>query len=104
MDVEALREALASGQKRLRITTHAQIEAFKDGLDLEDFRLVLETGRVIESYPERSRLLVFGRTLGAAVPVHIVIEEGKDEVVIVSSYVPDSREWIGYVRRRGKRP
>lgn len=103
MNLETLREAVAQGKKRLRITSHAQIEAFKDGLDLEDLRLVLETGRAIESYPERGRLLLFGRTSAAEVPVHIVVEEGGDEVVIVSSYVPDAREWIGYLRRRRKR-
>jgi hypothetical protein len=101
--LEALRGTLASGQKRLRITTHAQVEAFKDGLDLEDLRRVLELGRAIEDYPERSRILLFGRTLGAEIPVHIIVEVGEGEVVIVSSYVPDSREWIRYVRRRRKR-
>jgi hypothetical protein len=103
LDLEALRGTLASGQKRLRITTHAQVEAFKDGLDLEDLRRVLELGRAIEDYPERSRILLFGRTLGAEIPVHIIVEVGEGEVVIVSSYVPDSREWIRYVRRRRKR-
>lgn len=71
MDLEALRQALRQGQKRLRITTHAQVEAFKDGLGLEDLRRVLETGVTIESYPERDRLLVFGRTSNAGIPVHL---------------------------------
>ena len=101
--METLRRALAHGEKRLRITTHAQVEGFKDGLTLEDLRLVLETGRVIESYPERNRLLVFGQSAAAALPVYIVVEEGDNEVVVVSSYVPDPNEWVGYVKRRRKR-
>lgn len=32
MDIEALREAVRSGRKRLRITTHAQVEGAKDGI------------------------------------------------------------------------
>ena len=102
MDLEALRDALSRGEKRLRITAHAQVEGFKDGLELRDLHFVLETGRLIESYPERRRLLLFAIVPSSRLPVHIVIEDGNDEVVIVSSYVPDPSEWIAFAKRRRK--
>ena len=40
MDIERLRSQVASGEKPLRITTHAQVEAAKDGLLLADLRIV----------------------------------------------------------------
>lgn len=102
LDLEALRDALSRGEKRLRITAHAQVEGFKDGLELGDLRFVLETGRAIESYPERRRLLLFAATPSSRLPVHIVVEDSNDEVVIVSSYVPDPNEWIAFAKRRRK--
>lgn len=44
----------------LRITTHAQVEAFKDGLTLADLRAIFQTGMIIEDYPEQDRALVVG--------------------------------------------
>lgn len=42
MDIERLRSQVASDEKPLRVTTHAQVEAAKDGLLLADLRFVFE--------------------------------------------------------------
>ncbi|MBI2886559.1 MAG: DUF4258 domain-containing protein [Chloroflexi bacterium] len=102
MDIGTLRQAITSGAKALRITSHAQIEAFKDGLSLADLRKALETGRVIEAYPEGTRALLYA-LVQATIPVHLVVEDAGEEVVIVTVYVPDERDWIGFTRRR-RRP
>ena len=99
LDIEGLRRSIADGERPLRITTHAQVEAFKDGLRLVDLRHVFETGRVIEEY-ERGRALVFGWPRTIRLPVHVVVEAAPEEVVLVTAYVPDESEWIGYSRRR----
>jgi hypothetical protein len=54
-NIDQLRQDVASGKRALRITTHAQIEAFKDGLLLKDLRHVFEQGEVIEIYPDDNR-------------------------------------------------
>jgi len=36
LDIEQLRKDVATGKRPLRITSHAQMEAFKDGLALID--------------------------------------------------------------------
>lgn len=100
MDLDAVRAGVESGRKPLRITTHAQVEAFKDGLTLADLREVFQTGTIIEDYPGQGRALILGRSVGSKLPAHIIIEESADEVVIVTAYIPDDRLWIEGRRRR----
>jgi hypothetical protein len=54
-EIDKLRTDVASGKRPLRITSHAQIEAFKDGLLLTDLPYVFEYGEVIEIYPDDRR-------------------------------------------------
>lgn len=102
VEIESLRRSVAEGTRLFRVTTHAQVEAFKDGLKLADLHHVFETGQVIEQH-ERDRALLFGWAQSAKLPVHLVVEAAAGEVALVTAYVPDSAEWIGYTRRRRKR-
>jgi hypothetical protein len=103
LDIERLRSQVASGEKPLRITTHAQVEAAKDGLLLVDLRFVFEKGRVIEEYPEELWTLLYADTPTDGIPAHIVIEDAEAEGVVVTAYVPDPDIWIANVHRRRKR-
>ncbi len=103
MDIERLRSQVASGEKPLRITTHAQVEAAKDGLLLADLRFVFEKGRVIEKYPEERRMLLYADTPTDKMPAHLVVEDTEADGVIVTAYVPDPDIWIADMRRRRKR-
>lgn len=100
MNITALRADVRSGRRRLRITSHAQSEAFKDGLLLADIRFVFEQGEVIEVYEGESRGLLYGIPPAIQIPVHIVVEDSPTEGVIVTAYVPDTRKWIADRRRR----
>ncbi len=99
-DIEQLREDVAVGKRPLRITTHAQMEAFKDGLLLAELRYTFEQGEVIETYPHDNRGLLFAQLLEANIPVHIVVEDTPDEGVVVTAYIPDRRKWIAGKRRK----
>lgn len=100
MDIEQLRRQVTDGEKPLRVTTHAQIEAAKDGLLLIDLRHVFETGRVVEGYPAEQRVLLCGEAVSSKLPVHIVVEDALTEGVIVTAYIPDPRLWAWHARRR----
>lgn len=100
LDLERLRRDIQFKKRPLRITTHAQIEAFKDGLLLSDLRHVFEEGEVIEVYPNERRWLLYARLNEVDVPVHVVVEDAPNEGVIITAYVPDSRKWIADKRRR----
>lgn len=99
IDLAGLRSAVATGVVPLRITAHAQVEAFKDGLTLTDLRHVFQSGRAIEEH-DPNQAVLFGWAVSARLPVHVVIEAGEGEAVVVTAYVPDDGEWIGYTRRR----
>jgi len=99
IDIRDLRRSVAEGERLLRVTTHAQVEAFKEGLQLADLRHIFETGKVIEEY-ERDRALLYGWAVTAHLPVHLVIEIAPEEIVLITTYIPDASEWIGYTRRR----
>ncbi len=102
-NIERLRNDVASGKRALRITTHAQIEAFKDGLLLKHLRHVFEQGEVIEIYPDDNRGLLYAKIAKNNLPVHIVVEDTPEEGVIVTAYVPDKGKWIADKRRRTQR-
>lgn|GEM_PF-843524 len=102
-DIEKLRADVASGKRSLRITSHAQVEAFKDGLLLADLRYVFEYGQVIEIYPDDNRGLLYEKPPEHGLPVHIVVEDTPKEGVIVTAYIPDKSQWIRDSQRRGRK-
>lgn len=98
MDLEKIRERIRLG--KWRISKHAMIESFKDGLSPRDIKDIIINGKVIESYPERERYLIYG-TLSDDMPVHVVIDYSDDElIVVVTAYIPDEREWIAFQKRK----
>ena len=104
MDLPRLRRLLREAKVGVRLTTHARIEAVKDGLTETDLRRTLEQGEEIEAYPDRGRALLLGWT-EEHLPCHTVIEweAGDSQVVIVSAYIPERREWYSDWRRRRRR-
>lgn len=102
-DIDKLRADVASGKRPLRITSHAQIEAFKDGLILADLRYVFEYGKVIEIYPDDDRGLLHSILPEHNLPVHIVVEDTPKEGVIVTAYIPDKSQWIANIRRQRRK-
>lgn len=103
LNIEQLRKDISSGARLLRITSHAQVEAFKDGLALVDLRFTFENGEIIEQYPDENRGLLFADVPEIEMPVHIVIEDTPDEGVIITAYIPDKRLWIKNRIRKPKR-
>ena len=67
---------------------------------MADLRNVFEHGQVVEDYPAERRALLYASAGINQMPVHIVIEEGENEGVIVTAYIPDPSLWIGSMRRR----
>lgn len=98
MDVAHIREMFQEG--RFNLYFHAFQEALKDGITGDDILYVIEHGEVIEEYSDRERCLIFAITRGD-MPLHVVVDYScRDELQVVTVYVPDQREWIAYRRRR----
>ncbi|MEW6687340.1 MAG: DUF4258 domain-containing protein [Candidatus Edwardsbacteria bacterium] len=80
--------------------THCLIEAKKDDVGPEDILYCLLTGKIIEAYPERKRVLVYS-TMPNGIPLHIVCDlSQKGILAIVTCYIPDKKEWIKYQKRK----
>jgi hypothetical protein len=76
------------------------IEAVKDGLSPRDIKNIILTGKIIESYPERERHLIYG-VLPNDIPVHVVVDYSDNEqIVAVTAYIPDEKEWIAFQKRK----
>jgi hypothetical protein len=98
MDIRQIREKFRQGQ--FSFYFHAFQEALKDGLTGDDVLHVIHHGEIIEEYPERDRCLLYA-PVPSGMPVHVVVDYScEDELQIVTTYIPDDREWIAYRKRR----
>jgi len=81
---------------------HAITEAKKDGVEPEDVVYVLLTGKIIERYPKRHRILVYGTMLNGS-PLHVVCDySDKNIMYIPTVYIPSDKEWTNNYQRRKK--
>ncbi len=79
---------------------HAVVEAAKDGLSPRHIKEIILTGKIIESYPERERHLIYG-ILPDGIPVHVVIDYSNlEQMVAITAYIPTEEEWIAFQRRK----
>ena len=80
--------------------THCLIEAKKDGVGPEDILFCLLTGKIIERYPRRKRVLVYG-AMSKNMPLHVVCDLSQRGILaVVTCYIPDEKEWLRYQKRK----
>ncbi len=61
-------------------------------------------GEVIEEYVDRKRVLIYAELKEENLPVHIIVDYSfREEPVIVTAYVPDSRYWLKYKTRKARK-
>ena len=85
--------------------SHAITEAKKDGVDPEDVVYVLLTGKIIERYPKRHRILVYGTMLNG-LPLHVVCDYSDEDIMYIPTvYIPSDEEWTNnyQCRKRGEK-
>jgi len=86
--------------------SHAITEAKKDGVEPENIVYMFLTGKIIEGYPERQRVLVCGQMLNG-LPLHVVCDYSDSGLIYIPTvYIPSDDEWTSNYQRRktgGKR-
>lgn len=98
MNIERIRSLIE--KEDYYFYTHCLVEAKKDGISPEDIIYCLFTGRIIESYLQRKRILAYG-TMPNGIPLHIVCDlSQKALVAIVTCYIPAEEKWIKYQKRK----
>jgi hypothetical protein len=100
--VENIRKRFSAGE--YAISDHAIIEARKDGIEpctAEKLEWVAINGDIIEKYIDRKRVLIYAALKEEDLPVHIIVDYSySEEPVIVTAYVPDSRYWLNFKKRK----
>ena len=90
-------------REKINYRLHAVKRMFERKISEKEVRYALETGEVIEDYPEDipypSRLILScyrGRL------IHVVAANNSldDEIIIITVYEPDPTEWDGECRKR----
>jgi hypothetical protein len=105
LDITDIIGAISAG--RIRITDHADEEAYADSLSLDDILFSVSKGEIIEDYPADSpypSCLIYGRTSHGE-PVHSVWAYNKESKwsVLITVYRPDPNKWIDWRKRRTKK-
>ncbi len=89
------------------ISDHAIIEAQKGGISprtVEKLEWVAINGEAIEEYADRERVLIYAELKEEGLPVHIIVDYSfREEPVIVTAYVPDSKYWLNYKTRKTRK-
>lgn len=91
------------GESKLVFRAHAIQRMFQRKISVADVRRVVETGEVIESYPDDTPYpsrLVLGWS--GSRPVHVVVADNvaARETVVITAYQPDSALWSKSFRQR----
>jgi hypothetical protein len=98
-----LRHFIASRKVRIEFALlHALVEAFKDGLTIDELKAAVLRGKPIEDYDTRVLLLTF--TMPDRIPYHVVVEYFSSDPVatVVTTYIPDTDHWEPDWKRRKK--
>ncbi len=101
MEISNLIDAIRN--HRVRITDHADEEAFDDELSYEEIYASVLQGEVIEDYPTDHPFpscLVFGKNF-ADEPIHSVwgYNPENEWAVLITVYRPDPERWIEWKTR-----
>jgi hypothetical protein len=109
MDIDRVRALVRDGAYLVK--RDAILHAIKEGFNRDDMVAAILSGRIIEEYPERERVLICGPTSLSPITVtviylHVVCEYSDPNYVqVVTAYIPDelSWEWPSFRRRRRRR-
>jgi len=97
MDLVTIRKMVKAGA--FNIVDHALTEAFKDGISVNDIISCINHGKIIETYLDRKRCLIF-LMLNIDIPLHVVVDFSSEELDITTAYIPDSRLWTNFQIRK----
>lgn len=91
--LDQIRAQVAS--EAFRVTVHAHAEMVDESIALSEVLHTLQSGRVLEDYPEHQRgpcCLIGGNTM-AGRPLHVVCTTGNPVLIIITVYEPKAPKW-----------
>lgn len=101
ISIESIRQFIEN--EMYEYYSHAITEAKKDGVEPEDIVYVLLIGNIIERYPDRDRVLVYGE-MSNKLPLHVVCDYSDEDLIYITTvYIPSREEWTHNFQRRKRR-
>ena len=95
-DDKQLDDGLAMSCEKITYRIHAVQRMFERKITSEEVRYVLETGEVIEEYPDDTPYpsrLILGCYKGRLIHVVAANNLNDQEIIIITVYEPDPSEW-----------
>ncbi|MBI5750425.1 MAG: DUF4258 domain-containing protein [Nitrospinae bacterium] len=102
MDIGWIRERVETGRFWVSFTHTEKLRRRR--ISLETIQEAVQTGEIIESYPNDPRgpsCLIVGRAETGR-PVHVVCGKADEDCLIITAYEPDPAEWEPDWRTRKK--
>lgn len=98
--MRAVKEKAAA--KEYRLSLHAVQERIEDGISTGQVEQALDSGQVLENYPEAERgpCCLVGEHTSENRPVHVVCTTTLATMVIITVYEPKQPWWETPTRRR----
>lgn len=82
---------------------HAIKRMFERGITVDDVRMAVDNGEVIEDYPDDfpyPSCLILGQAGGRQLHVVVAENAAADETIVVTVYEPDPDHWDASFKRR----
>jgi len=90
--------------EHLEFRLHAVERMFQRGIAVADVRQVIQTGKVIEDYPEDTpypSCLISGHVREQPLHVVVAMDRASNRAIVVTVYEPDPGQWEpGFERRK----
>lgn len=90
----------------LEFRLHAVQRMFERGVSADDVRQVIQTGKIIEDYPEDKPFpsrLILGFVERKPLHVVLAVDRGENRAIVITVYAPDPDLWEpGFERRKQK--
>ena len=89
----------------MKITQHMQLRCRERGIKFSDIRTTIQTGEIIEQYPEDQPFpscLVLGGSVAGCL-MHVVCSVGEGFIWVITAYYPDKDKWeADFKTRKGE--
>ena len=88
---------------RIHFSLHAVRRMSSRGISVADVRNAIETGEIIEDYPQDTpypSALLLATIRGSPLHVVVAMDRTEDRTIVVSLYRPDPLKWEPGFRRR----
>ena len=103
MNIDEINQFLTDG--KIKWSAHGLMRIQERDLTVDDLKIAISTGEIIENYPEespaKSSVLIYGKNKDGKV-IHIVIGYDEEQLYFVTAYYPSIEKFENDLKTRRK--